>query len=118
VADGEPGNAYQEIRSLTGDMLDRARYGEWDELIRVETCRQELLDAVIGLRGDETGGKVNAAPTVELVDEILADHRVLEQLIAGRLSELAHAIGTAGVKDHARLAYGVNAEEEDRCGSW
>ena len=118
VADGEPGNAYQEIRSLTGDMLDRARHGEWEELIRVETRRQELLDAVIGLRGDETGGKVHEAPTAEFVDEILADHRVLEQLIAGRLSELAHAIGTAGVKGRARRAYGFNLEEEDPCGSW
>ena len=91
-------------------------------MIRLETRRQELLDAAIGLRGIEdspqlAAGNFNAAPTAELVDEILAGHRELEPLIAARLSELAHAIGTAGVKDRARRAYGFNLEEEDPCGA-
>lgn len=97
------GDDVDRLRSLTRDLLERARSGDWDAAVDIETERRPLLYEVFGDVAPGTHVRHR-----DLLKEILAADQEIMLLAQQRRDELGGLLRQVGVGKSALKAYDSN----------
>lgn len=98
---------YEDVASLTGEMLASARSGNWDQLAALESrcsSRVSLLrqgEAPVPLSGDLREKKV------QIIRKILADDRAIRSLTDPWMEQLQWQISGVNTESKLARAYGL-----------
>lgn len=93
----------ERLRAMTRELLGRARSGDWDAAVDIESERRPLLYSVFG--GVAPGTHVQHR---DLLNEILAADREIMLLAQQRRDELGGLLRQVGVGQSALKAYDSN----------
>ena len=97
---------YQAVAQLSGQMLQAAQHGQWDELIELEQKRVSVLselmpDAAQGAMPDAVATQVS-----KLIEAILATDSEISSLAASWRGELQELLSSMGTERKLSQAYG------------
>lgn len=97
---------YENVASITTQMLAAARVGDWDELTVLES---RCADQVSMLRAGETPQALTGSSRerkVDLIKKILADDREIRNLTEPWMAKLSSLINSTGTERKLNNAYG------------
>ena len=104
---------YENILSVTAQMLDAARAANWDLLVnREQECRQ-LVERLMSARGDND---ISLEPQirkrkVEIIRKVLADDAEIRNLTEPWMLRLQHMLTSVGQERKLHAAYGAGASD-------
>lgn len=99
---------YEQVSSLTGQMLCAARNSDWDLLSQLE---QRCFEHVQTLRSGERGAQLEDAAKqhkLTLIKKILADDREIRKLTDPWMARLAALINSNDAERKLNRAYGLD----------
>ena len=100
---------YETVAILTGQMLEAARNGDWDELAVLESRCTSQVDI---LRNEESpipalSGAIREKK-VKIIQQILEDDREIRNLTEPWMAQLSALINSASAERKLTQAYGSN----------
>lgn len=99
---------YENVASITDQMLAAARVGDWDNLIALES---RCADQVNILKTSEPPAPLSGASRerkVAIIKKILADDRKIRDLAEPWMAKLSLLINSSGAERKLNRAYGAN----------
>ncbi len=100
---------YENVASITQQMLTAAREGDWDRLAILET---RCSDQVNILKSGEPPLPLTGASRerkVEIIKKILADDREIRNLTQPWMEQLTRLINSTGTERRLNQAYGARS---------
>lgn len=103
---------YEDILSVTGQMLEAARNNDWDALVERETECRKLVEQLMTAKAEaETETNAELEPEarkrkVEIIRKVLADDAEIRNLTEPWLARLQHLMTSAGHERRLHAAYG------------
>lgn len=98
---------YETVTDLTGQMLDAARSGNWENLSRLES---DCAGHVQTLKTGEPAAPLAAetrARKIAMIHQILANDRAIRDLCTPWMAHLAAMMNSAGTERKLSTAYGA-----------
>jgi flagellar protein FliT len=99
---------YENVASITDQMLAAARVGDWDNLIALES---RCADQVSILKNSEPPAPLTGesrARKVAIIKEILAHDREIRDLAEPWMAKLSSLINSSGAERKLNRAYGTS----------
>lgn len=99
---------YEAVASITGQMLDAARKGDWDQLSVLETHCARHVET---LKHDEPPASMTRdvrEQKVRIIKKILADDREIRSLTQPWMEQLSALINKTSTERKLSQAYGAN----------
>lgn len=99
---------YENVATITDQMLAAARVGDWEQLAALESrCADQVNilktgEAPVPLTG------VSRARKVEIIKKILADDKEIRTITEPWMNKLSMMINSAGAERKLNRAYGAN----------
>lgn len=96
---------YESIKRTTGEMLDAAQRGDWDELLRKEAQCADLIEQLKvhaklhPLGSDDTQNKI------QIIQQVLADDAAIRNLLSPWLAKVGNLLQTNSMAKKAERAY-------------
>lgn len=100
--------AFESISSLTGEMKEAARAGEWDRLARLEQCCVTVVTRLRTAPGVRLPADMQRRK-VELIHKILADDAEIRAFAEPWMNQVQALLGNAGMARRVRQAYDLSA---------
>ena len=100
--------AFESISSLTGEMKEAARAGEWDRLTRLEQCCVTVVTRLRTAPGVRLPADMQRRK-VELIHKILADDAEIRAFAEPWMNQVQALLGNAGMARRVRQAYDLSA---------
>ena len=100
---------YENVASITNEMLAAAREGDWDRLVALET---RCTDQVSMLKSGEPPVPLTGASRqrkVEIIKKILADDREIRNITQPGMEKLSLLINSTGAERKLNHAYGSHS---------
>lgn len=99
---------YENVASITDQMLAAARKGDWDELVALETrCASQVSILKTGEPPVPLTGTVRERK-VAIIKKILADDKEIRNLTQPWMEQLSRLINSTGTERRLNQAYGPN----------
>jgi len=97
--------AYEHALSLTRDMLESARNGNWENLVKLESDRARIIDQ---LRAQDTppSRDASAGRKRELITELLKLDEQIQVLSQDWMHELREILGSVSTEQRLSRTYG------------
>jgi len=98
--------AYEHALSLTRDMLQFARNGDWDNLVKLESDRTRVIDE---LRAHDAPpiGNASAQRKREIITQILKLDEEIQVLSQDWMHELRDILGSVSTEQRLSRTYGT-----------
>jgi flagellar protein FliT len=101
-------DVYENVATITDQMLAAARGGDWDRLIALETrCTAQVKILQHG-EPPQLSGELRERK-VKIIHKILADGREIRNLTEPWMAHLSKLINSTGTERKLNQAYGMNA---------
>jgi flagellar protein FliT len=100
---------YEDILSVTAQMLDAARAADWEGLVTREQQCRELVENLMRVRGEN---EITLEPTirkrkVEIIRQVLADDAEIRNLTEPWMQKLQHMLTSVKHERKLHAAYGA-----------
>ena len=104
---------YENILSVTAQMLDAARAADWDLLVRREQECRQLVESLMNAR---SGKQIVLEPQVrrrkvEIIRKVLADDAEIRNLTEPWMQRLQHLLTSVGQERKLHAAYNAGAAD-------
>jgi flagellar protein FliT len=104
---------YEDILSVTAQMLDAARAADWEGLVTREQQCRELVENLMRVRGEK---EIALEPTirkrkVEIIRQVLADDAEIRNLTEPWMQRLQGLLTSVKHERKLHVAYGAGAGE-------
>ena len=99
---------YENVASITDQMLTAARVGDWDHLVTLES---RCTDQVNILKTSEPPAPLSDKSRerkVEIIKKILADDKEIRNITEPWMNKLSTLINSTGAERKLNRAYGAN----------
>lgn len=99
---------YENMATITDQMLEAARIGDWD---RLSTLEARCADHVKILKTDESPVRLTGEMRnrkVQIIQKILADDREIRTITEPWMAHLAKMINSTGAERKLNNAYGTS----------
>lgn len=97
---------YERALALTRAMLDAARKGDWDELVRLESERSRLIDRIRAQDPDPGRDAGAAVRKRQVMTEMLQVDEQVQLLTQDWMHELRDVLGSIGNAQRLTRTYG------------
>lgn len=97
---------FEEVGTISDQMLSAARNADWDRLTALESVCAHHIDALRRSPQPATLSSDCRVRKVQIIRKILADDRQIRDLVEPWMAELAANINSAGTERKLRGAYG------------
>jgi flagellar protein FliT len=97
--------AYEHALSLTRDMLQFARNGDWDNLVKLESDRTRIIDELRAHDASPTRD-ASAVRKREIITEILKLNEEIQVLSQDWMHELRDILGSVSTEQRLSRTYG------------
>jgi flagellar protein FliT len=98
--------AYEHALSLTRDMLQFARNGDWDNLVKLESDRTRVIDE-LRVHDASPSRDSSAARKREIIIEILSLDAEIQVLSQDWMHELRDILGSVSTEQRLSRTYGT-----------
>jgi flagellar protein FliT len=98
--------SYERALSLTRAMLDAARKGDWDNLVRLEGERSRLIDQIRRDDPDPARDRASAAQKRRIMTEMLQADEQVQLLTQDWMHELREVLGSISTEQRLTRTYG------------
>lgn len=100
---------YEDILSVTREMLEAAHQGDWDLLVARENACRVLVDKLMNARVEAKLEPEARKRKAEIIREVLADDAEIRNLTEPWLARLQHLMSSAGHERKLHAAYGAGS---------
>lgn len=97
---------YESLSALTGQMREAAAQGEWDQLVRIEQQRGELVAAMKPLDAEVRLDEAARQRKIQLINKIMADDAEIRNLTQTWMSQLQLSMQSNLQEQRLQRAYG------------
>jgi flagellar protein FliT len=101
---------YETVAGITGQMLDAAREGDWEQLAALESLCASHVAALKQEEPPAPLSNVIREQKVRIIKKILADDREIRTITEPWMDHLAALINSTGVERKLSNAYGANQQ--------
>ena len=101
---------YEEIASITAQMLEAAKSSDWDRLSALEERCSAHVQRLREQQADQALDPQSRQTKVRLINKILADDREIRNLTEPWMQRLAAMINSGEAERKLNQAYGLNRQ--------
>jgi flagellar protein FliT len=99
---------YENMATITDQMLAAARIGDWDRLVTLETrCADQIKILKTGESPAPLTGKLRERK-VQIIQKILSDDREIRTITEPWMAHLSQLINSTGTERKLNNAYGTS----------
>jgi flagellar protein FliT len=98
--------AYERALSLTHAMLDAARKGDWDELVRLEAERSRMIERIRQEDPDPARDARGVARKRQIITEMVQTDEQVQLLTQDWMRELREVLGSVSTAQRLTRTYG------------
>jgi flagellar protein FliT len=98
--------SYERALSLTRAMLEAARKGDWDNLVRLESERGQLIERIRLDDPDPARDRAGAAQKRRIMTEMLQADEQVQLLTQDWMHELREVLGSISTEQRLTRTYG------------
>jgi flagellar protein FliT len=99
---------YENVATITDQMLAAARRGDWDRLIVLENRCSDQVTILRNGEPPQLSGELRERK-VQIIHKILADDREIRNLTEPWMAHLSKLINSTGTERKLNQAYGAHA---------
>ncbi len=99
---------YENVASITDQMLAAARVGDWDNLVVLESRCADQVNILKSSEPPAPLSGVSRERKVAIIKKILADDRAIRDLAEPWMAKLSQLINSSGAERKLNRAYGAN----------